>query len=501
MTMLLERSLYRTDISTENRLHDISTTLPKSTHQTTPLQFGELNNVATAQNTPMIKLATPRASKEEVSQTQAASDLEEVFQTLQQLSPDNERNNTSNPMLNMSLAKIEGLPMNSMFAASLLLVGQVLGDIASTKGEMLEILTKKQDMLRMEEVKNIREQMEKAVEQQDKARKAGVFGVIFDWVIAAVEVVVGVTKMVGGFLSGNAMMAASGSMDFMAGLAGIGKAVANTMALIDPNNAEKYHAAANKFAITQMSFELMGAAIDITSAVRNAIATKIVPKVATQVLKEGAGEALNAAIKEGSQTTIKGIAKSVGQEVSTQIGNQIINQLGKQAAEKAGKTIFNKMIDSFSQKAIEELVTKSVEKAAKKAAKKVAKDGIELTTEQLISNTTRQIQKDVLKAVSKASVSRVDMFLQTSRGVISGAQQVTIGSLEIQKAKLQKQIDQLMLDQTWLQNMFEFFEREKEETVKKVRSLQEDKAAVVQDGTKLLSTIASTQAHIASSMV
>ena len=119
----------------------------------------------------------------------------------------------------------------------------------------------------------------------------------------------------------------------------------------------------------------------------------------------------------------------------------------------------------------------------------------------MISNTTRQIQKDVLKAVSKASVSRVDMFLQTSRGVISGAQQVTIGSLEIQKAKLQKQIDQLMLDQTWLQNMFEFFEREKEETVKKVRSLQEDKAAVVQDGTKLLSTIASTQAHIASSMV
>lgn len=499
--MSLTHSFYNKNIPSENWINEIPTDITKNTAQAISFQRCELNNFSPKHSRPLTELATPKANTEEVTQAQAADDLDNLFQTLNQLSVENKNSRVNNPIINMSLTTVEGLPMNSMFAASLLLVGQVLGDIAATKGEMLEIITKKQDLLRMEEVKNIREQMNNAVEQQDKARKAGIIGVIFDWVIATVEVVVGVAKVVGGTLSGNALMAASGSMDFMAGLAGIGKAVANTMALIDSNNAEKYHAMADKFGKAQLSFEIIGATIDITSAVRNALATKIVPKVATKVLQEGAGEALNAAIKEGSQTAIKSLSKSIGQEVSTQVGNKVINKLGQQAAESVSKSMFNKMVDAFSQKAIEEMVTKSVEKAAQKAAKKAAKHGTQITTDTLIKNVSKQIQKDVLKAVSKASVTRLDFFLQSSRVVMTGTQQISIGALEIQKAKLQKQIDQLMLDQNWLQNLFEFFEEEKKETVKKVSSLQEDKANVIQDGTKLLSTIASTQMHMASSMV
>lgn len=501
MSISLTHSFHNKDISSENWLNEIPADTTKNTAQVVSFQLNELNNLPQKHSRPLTELATPKANTEEVTQAQAADDLDDLFQTLNQLSGGTRNSSANNPMSNMSLATIEGLPMNSMFAASLLLVGQVLGDIAATKGEMLEIITKKQDLLRMEEVKNVREQMNNAIEQQDKARKAGIIGVIFDWIIAAVEVVVGVAKVIGGTLSGNALMAASGSMDFMAGLAGIGKAVANTLALIDPDNAEKYHAMADKFGKAQLSFEIIGAAIDITSAVRNALATKIVPKVATKVLQEGAGEALNAAIKEGSQTAIKSLSKSIGQEVSTQVGNQVINKLGKQAAESVSKNMFNKMVDAFSQKAIEEMVTKSVEKAAQKAAKEMAKTGVQVTTDTLIKNVSKQIQKDVLKAVSKASVTHLDLFLQSSRAVMTGVQQVSIGALEVQKAKLQKQIEQLMLDQNWLQNLFEFFEEEKKETVKKVRSLQEDKAATIQYGSKLLSTIASTQMHIASSMV
>jgi secreted effector protein SseC len=37
--------------------------------------------------------------------------------------------------------------------------------------------------------------MDKAVEQQDKTKKAGIFNVIFDWVIAAIEGVTGALKI------------------------------------------------------------------------------------------------------------------------------------------------------------------------------------------------------------------------------------------------------------------------------------------------------------------
>lgn len=112
-----------------------------------------------------------------------------------------------------------------------------------------------------------------------------------------------------------------------------------------------------------------------------------------------------------------------------------------------------------------------------------------------------QLQKDVLKAVMKSSTLVTSTILQTTQGAVSGGQQIAIGALEMQKAKLNKEMEQLILDQEWLQNLFQQFEEKKKETVKNVRELQEDRGAIMQDAAQTLSQTAASQAQMASSMV
>lgn len=494
-TLILDRS-FTGSVFTGSGNTDATTEKSKQSAKASLFQLTGCDEFGSGQKANLTLLAKPQASGKEVSYEQAAEILDRILEMVGGKGNGNGKAD-SNPLSGMDLSTLEKIPMNSMFAASSLLAGQILGSVAEKKGEMLSIFSEKQELLRREEVKNIREQMDNAIEQQDKAKKAGIIGVVCDWVIAAVEVATGLAKIVGGVMSGNVMQAAGGAMDLMAGMAGIGKAICNTMALADPENAEKYHKMAEKFGIAQMSFEIAGAAIDITSALRNAIVTKIIPQAAKVALKEGWDDALKLAVKEGSQSAAKEVAKQVGKEVAGQVAEQVASQLGKTAVKAASKKSTKSILEIFSQQAIEAMVTKSVEKVAKKAIK----EGVELTTEQLTKKVVAQIQKDVLKAAMKASLTTAGTVMQTAYGVVSGGQQIAIGALDMQKAKLFKDMEQLMLDQEWLQNLFQSFEEKKKETVKNVRELQEDRGNIMQDATQTISQTASCQAQMASSMV
>ncbi|MDM5065375.1 type III secretion system translocon subunit SctE [Aeromonas salmonicida] len=495
MTTLIADRPFIGHVLTGSTASDAATEKSQQAARAALFQLTGGDDAGVGQKARLTQLARPQTSAAEIAREQAAAILDRILALIDGSAAGGK--GESGPLASMDLAMLEKMPMSSMFMASSLLAGQVLGNVAEKKGEMLDIFSDKQDLLRREEVKNIREQMENAIEQQDKAKKAGIIGVVCDWVIAAVEVVTGVAKLIGGVMSGNVMQAAGGAMDLMAGLAGIGKAICNTMALVDPDNAEKYHAMAEKFGIAQMTFEIAGAAIDITSALRNAIVTKIIPTAAKTALKEGWGDALNLAVKEGSQSAVKEVAKQVGKEVAGQVAEQITVQLTKTTVTAASKKATSKILEAFSQQAIETMVTKSIQQVAKKAIK----EGAELTTEELIKKAVAQIQKDVLHAVLKSSGTITSTVLHTTQGVVGGGQQIAIGSLEVQKAKLQRDMAQLMLDQEWLTNLFQSFEEKKKETVKNVRELQEDRGAIMQDATQIMSQTAACQAQMASSMV
>ncbi|KVX77023.1 type III secretion system translocon subunit SctE [Burkholderia ubonensis] len=404
------------------------------------------------------------------------------------------------------LRDIGNVSMESMLLATTLLSSKVLGNTAELKSKALSIMSAKQEEVRRQEVNEYREQIDKAIEQQQKAKKAGVFGVIFDWIVAAAEVVSGVAKIVGGALTGNAMMAVGGAMDLMAGFAGVIKATMNTLALIDDKNAEKYREVADIAAKVQLSFEIAGAVVDITSAARNMLLTKAIPKATTAVLKEGAEQALVSAIKVGSKDAVKNTAQVVGREVASQVSDQILQGIGKAALEASKKTSkdavqkavqqvgVNRMLESFSREAIEKMVTKSVEKVASKAIE----EGIEMSAKELTKAITKQVNQEVMAAALKASTS---ILLNATRASVSAASQVTAGVLAVERAKLQKEIDQLILDQQWLQMCFQFYERQKEAQTKQVADLIEKSGEIVEDGSKALRQTATVQAQIAASMV
>ncbi|RKT98651.1 secretion protein [Burkholderia sp. Nafp2/4-1b] len=399
----------------------------------------------------------------------------------------------------------EDVSMETMLLATTLLSATVLGNTAELKSKALEIMCAKQEEVRRQEIKDCREQIDKAIEQQQKAKKAGILGVIFDWIIAAVEVLIGVAKIIGGVFSGNVTMVAGGATDVMAGAAGVVKATMNTLALIDEKNADTYRQIADVAAKVQLTFEIVGAVIDVTSAARNMLLTKAIPRATMVVLEKGAGKALQQAVKAGSTLAVERVAQAAGREVAEQVSAQICRELGR-VALKASKKVskdavqkmiehlgVNRMLESFSREAIEKMVTKAVEKAGKDAINR----GVELTARELKA-IVKKLARDAMVIALKASVSPL---LTTARAMAPAVNQMSSGVLAIERAKLQKEIDRLILDQQWLQMCFEFYKQQKEAQQKGAKELIEKAAQAVEDGSQALKESGAVQLHVAASMV
>jgi secreted effector protein SseC len=408
--------------------------------------------------------AKPASAAEVVTLQSAAKALERLF----------ERLGASRPEVGVSkLQEVEKQPMETLMLASTMLTIQALGNVADAKGKVLEILGKAQQREREREVQEIREQIDKAIEQQHKAKKAGIFGAVCDWIISAVEVVSGVAKIVGGALTGNAMMVAGGAMDLMAGTAGLVKAMADTMALIDPAHAGRYKSIADTAGKIQLAFEVAGAFVDITSAARNMVVTKVIPKAAETVLKEGAEQGVAAAVKEGTKAAIANAAKEVS--------DQVVKALSKEA------------IDVLGQEAVENIVRQAVENVAKRVAEKGAK----VVEKELTNQIVKEIRREVIQAVVKAAVGSA---VNVTRGVVGASNKIVDGVIAIEKAKLQKEIDSLVLDEQWLQAMFEMYEQSKKDTREKIKDLIHGQASALEGGGNQMKQAATVAVQGAASM-
>lgn len=410
------------------------------------------------------------------------------------------------PLTGMPSAReFEKMSVELMMVAVTLMAGELIGHITGAKAKAIKILGDKQDSLRAQELKEFREQIEKALEDQKKAKKAGIFGVIFDWVVAAVQVVTGVAKIVGGALTGNAMTAAGGAMDLLAGLAGVVKAAMNTMALIDPANADKYRKVANEAAKVQLVFEIAGAAIDFLSAARNLITTKAISQATKTALKDGAGQALSEAIKTGSKTAVAEIAEKVGRQVADQVSENLIRNLGSTAMQisaAAGKKLannivqqvgVNQMLSKFSHEAIEKLVGDVIKRVANDAIDKALGWSIEPLTKAIVKEVSQRVAHATLKASTYIGIN-------ATREAANGMQKVTLGALNMERAQLQKEIDQLVLDQQWVMMLLQMFDQYKKQQVEEIKRLTEGQAEALSGASDTLSDAAQTRVRGATSM-
>lgn len=202
-----------------------------------------------------------------------------------------------------------------------ILILNVFGSSAQSLCQQLERATEVQNTLRDKQVKEYQEQIQKAIEQADKARKAGIFGAIFDWITGIFETVIGAFKVVEGFLSDNPVEMASGVAYMAAGCAGMVKAGAETAMLFgaDPDTCK---AIINVTSKIQLGCEIVALALDVFQIGRAFMATRALSGAAEKVLDSGFGEELAERMAGAGEEEIDALAEEFGRQVSENFSRQ-----------------------------------------------------------------------------------------------------------------------------------------------------------------------------------
>ena len=380
----------------------------------------------------------------------------------------------------LSLDRLGSIDMQLIMSMAGNLSIGLFSDLCKSIGKQMERATDVQAFLRDKRISEYQQQIDKAVEQADKAKKAGIFNAVFDWIIGAAEVVYGAIKIAEGVLTGDPVAMTSGAAYLAAGTAGLVKAAAETAMLLGASK-EKCQEIIDVAGKVQLGFECFAMAIDLFQAGRAINAARAVSKGAGDVLKKGGGEALTDAIKRGATEEIEQLAGQFGKDVSQQVSRDIsmkameiemvnaadmASAAAKQAIE-AEMTLVRNITKSFTHEGIEKLVGGVTKKLAEDAIKK----GITLTTEELSRQCTKAIIKKSVTTILKDIATSPLLIIQKCS---SAAVQVNNGQLSVQRAGLQKEIQKLILDQDFTQFMDEWVERNKKQQLKQLKDTSQD---------------------------
>ncbi|WP_328592408.1 type III secretion system translocon subunit SctE [Yersinia rochesterensis] len=355
----------------------------------------------------------------------------------------------------------------------------IFSDLCKSIGKQMERATDVQAFLRDKRVAEYQKQIDKAIEQADKAKKAGIFNAVFDWIIGAAEVVYGALKVVEGVLTGDPVAITSGVAYLAAGTAGLVKAAAETAMLLGASK-EKCQEVIDVAGKVQLGFECFAMAIDLFQAGRAINAARAVTQGAGDVLTKG-GEALTDAIKRGATEEVEQLAGQFGKDVSQQVSRNIsmkameiemveASNMASTAAKQAVKaemTLVRNITKSFTHEGIEKLVSGVTKKLAQDAIKK----GVTLTTEELGRQCTKAIMKKSIKTILKDIATSPLLIIQKCS---SAAVQINNGQLSIQNSGLQKEIQKLILDQDFTQFMDEWVEKNKQHQLKQLKETSQD---------------------------
>ncbi|MBS0056524.1 type III secretion system translocon subunit SctE [Yersinia sp. Marseille-Q3913] len=356
----------------------------------------------------------------------------------------------------------------------------VFSDLCQSISKQMERAAEVQTFLRDKRVADYQQQIDKAVEQADKAKKAGIFNAVCDWFIGAVEVIYGAIKVAEGVLTGNPVALASGAAYLAAGTAGLVKAAAETAMLLGASK-EKCQEVIDVAGKVQLGCECFAMAVDLFQAGRAINAARVVTKGAGDVLKAGSSEVLLDAIKSGVgeeiEPLIEQFAKDVSKQVSTEVamqGGEIEMVEARDMASAAAKqaietemTLARNITKSFTHAGVERLV----KDATKTLVQEVMKKGITLTAEEFEQQCTKAIMKKMIKQIIKDIATSPLLILQKCT---QGVSQINSGQLSIQKSGLQKEIEQLLLNQEFTQFMDEWVEKNKQQQTTQLKDISHD---------------------------
>ncbi|EAB2830960.1 type III secretion system translocon protein [Salmonella enterica subsp. enterica] len=387
----------------------------------------------------------------------------------------------------------------SMMMTTLIL--NVFGNNAQSLCQQLERATEVQNALRNKQVKEYQEQIQKAIEQEDKARKAGIFGAIFDWLTGIFETVIGALKVVEGFLSGNPAEMASGVAYIAAGCAGMVKAGAETamMCGADHDTCQAIIDVASKI---QVGCEVVAMALDVFQIGRAFMATGGLSGAAAKVLDSGLGEEMVERMVGAGEGEIEELAEKFGEEVSENFSKQFEaieremvspGEMEEESAEFSRK-VENNMTRSAGKSFTKEGVKAMAKEAAKEALEKCAQEGGKF----LLKNFRNKVLWNMFKKILYALLSDCSFKgLQAIRCATEGANQMNTGMVNADKAKLEKKIEQLITQQRFLDFIMQQTEDQKKIEQKRLEELYKSSGAALRDVLDTIDHYSSVQARIA----
>ncbi|EAB6209202.1 type III secretion system translocon protein [Salmonella enterica subsp. enterica serovar Agbeni] len=387
----------------------------------------------------------------------------------------------------------------SMMMTTLIL--NVFGNNAQSLCQQLERATEVQNALRNKQVKEYQEQIQKAIEQEDKARKAGIFGAIFDWITGIFETVIGALKVVEGFLSGNPAEMASGVAYMAAGCAGMVKAGAETamMCGADHDTCQAIIDVASKI---QVGCEVVAMALDVFQIGRAFMATRGLSGAAAKVLDSGLGEEMVERMVGAGEGEIEELAEKFGEEVSENFSKQFEaieremvspGEMEEESAEFSRK-VENNMTKNAGKSFTKEGVKAMAKEAAKEALEKCAQEGGKF----LLKNFRNKVLWNMFKKILYALLSDCSFKgLQAIRCATEGASQMNTGMVNTEKAKLEKKIEQLITQQRFLDFIMQQTEDQKKIEQKRLEELYKSSGAALRDVLDTIDHYSSVQARIA----
>ncbi|EAR0344279.1 type III secretion system translocon protein [Salmonella enterica] len=389
----------------------------------------------------------------------------------------------------------------SMMMTGVLL--SVFGSSAQSLCQQLERATDVQNALRDKQVKEYQEQIQKAIEQADKARKAGIFGAIFDWITGIFETVIGAFKVVEGFLSDNPLEMASGVAYMAAGFAGMVKAGAETAMLFgaDPDTCK---AVINVTSKIQLGCETVALVLDVFQIGRAFMATRALSGAAEKVLDSGFGEELaeRMAGAGAGEAEIDALAEEFGRQVCENFSKQFESldremvELGEMEEESAefSRTAEKNMTRRAGKSFTKEGVKAMVKEAAKEALEKCAQEGEKF----LLKNIRKQILVNMFKKIMSALLRDCSCkSLQAIRCATEGGNQTNAGVIKTEKAKLEKKIEQLIARQQFQDFIMEQMEGQKKMEQKRLQALYKGSGEALKDTLDIIDDYSSVQAKIA----
>lgn len=387
----------------------------------------------------------------------------------------------------------------SMMMTTLIL--NVFGNNAQSLCQQLERATEVQNALRNKQVKEYQEQIQKAIEQEDKARKAGIFGAIFDWLTGIFETVIGALKVVEGFLSGNPAEMASGVAYIAAGCAGMVKAGAETamMCGADHDTCQAIIDVASKI---QVGCEVVAMALDVFQIGRAFMETRGLSGAAAKLLDSGLGEEMVERMVGAGEGEIEELAEKFGEEVSENFSKQFEaieremvspGEMEEESAEFSRK-VENNMTRSAGKSFTKEGVKAMAKEAAKEALEKCAQEGGKF----LLKNFRNKVLWNMFKKILYALLSDCSFKgLQAIRCATEGANQMNTGMVNTEKAKIEKKIEQLITQQRFLDFIMQQTENQKKIEQKRLEELYKGSGAALRDVLDTIDHYSSVQARIA----